>query len=116
MLVLFRQIDTPIKEVNMRSKTPTLPPPMYQLVDRELMAKLMERTGDGKKVSHRALAEAAGCAAHSTIGFLLDGTQESVPMDVAHGITRRLGVGVLVLFQPPHGSDAYEALLQAVGA
>lgn len=86
-----------------------MPPPMYELIDPELLRKLMERTGDGKPVSHRTLAKAAGCS-HGTIGWLLDGTYPCVPFDVAHGMTRRLGVGVLVLFAPPHCADISPSL------
>ena len=94
--------------------TYSTPPPMYQLVSPELMRTLMERTGDGKKVSYRDLARSAGCS-HGTIGSLLDGTTDSVPVDVAHRMTDRLGVGVLILFQPPHGAVVNSAPLSAVG-
>jgi hypothetical protein len=110
MLHSSKQMDESPKEVNMAA----MPPPMYELIDRELLRKLMERTGDGKPVSYRALAQAAGCS-HGTIGGLLDGTCPCVPVDVAHGITRRLGVGVLVLFAPPHYVDI-SMTLSAVGA
>ena len=104
MLLTSKQMDETSREVNMAIAASSGSSAMYRLVDRDLFRRLMCRTGDGRKVSHRDLAEAAKCAT-GTIGFLLNGTQEAVPMEVAHGITRRLGIGVLVLFEPPHCAD-----------
>lgn len=92
-----KQIGNPPKEVDV------IAPPhvYYRLVSVDLLRTLMERTGDGARVSIRNLADSAGCH-HNTINALLQGRQNSVPMEVAHGICDRLGVGVLVLFAPPH--------------
>lgn len=73
--------------------------PMYRLLDRDLLRRLMQRTGDGAGVSVRDLATAVGIP-HGTVGNLLTGTQQSVPSAVAHAIARRIGVDVLVLFAP----------------
>jgi DNA-binding Xre family transcriptional regulator len=75
----------------------------------------MQRTGTGQSVSHRELADAVGIP-HQTIGQLLSGAQQSVPMVVAHGICDRLGVGVLVLFAPPAHAAHITPLISAVSA
>lgn len=72
----------------------------YTLRDRQLLRKLMEHPGRGTPYSTRTLATAVGCH-HSLIGRLIDGTQETCDLDLAHGITEKLGVAVLVLFVPP---------------
>lgn len=94
MLLLFKQINTELQEVNMREG-----PTMQRLMQREALTVLMGRTGDGTPVTIRQLAEAAGCS-KSTINALQTGVQLSVPDDVAKGITQRLGVDLLVLFAP----------------
>lgn len=72
----------------------------YAVRDRELLRRLMEHPGRGTPYSTRTLATAVGCH-HSLVGRLLDGTQETVEMDLAHRITETVGVAVLVLFAPP---------------
>ncbi|MGW3570181.1 helix-turn-helix domain-containing protein [Streptomyces sp. NPDC000941] len=72
---------------------------MYKLLEPDLMQRLMRRTGTGAKITIRELAEAVGVP-HGTIGNLLTGEQESVPSDIAHRITRKIGVDVLILFAP----------------
>lgn len=86
---------------------------LYRLVDRDLLRALMGRTSTGEAVSIRDLAAAAQVP-HQTIGNLLSGAQKSVPMDVAHAITNRIGCGVLMLFAPP--LHAEWAVLEAVSA
>lgn len=72
---------------------------MYRLAaDREVLRALMKRTGNGRAVSIRGLAEAAQVH-HSTIGHLLTGEQESVPESVAQAIADRVGVDLLVLWE-----------------
>lgn len=78
----------------------TSPAPMYKLVDRDLLRRLMERTGTGASISIRALADVVGVP-HGTIGNLLSGYQESVPSDVAHRIATVIGVALLILWAPP---------------
>jgi transcriptional regulator with XRE-family HTH domain len=73
--------------------------PLYQLVDRELLARLMKRTGTGASVSVRELATQAGVS-RSTIGNLLSGSQEAVFNPAAHQIADAIGVDVLILFTP----------------
>jgi len=82
----------------------TTPAPMYRLVDRDLLRRLMERTGSGAPVSIRDLAAAVGVP-HGTIGNLLSGYQESVPADIAHRIAAQIGVAVLILWAPPAAPD-----------
>jgi transcriptional regulator with XRE-family HTH domain len=73
---------------------------MYRLVDRDLLERLMQRTGTGAPISIRGLAKAANVP-HGTIGNLLSGYQESVASDTAHRIAAALGVAVLILWIPP---------------
>ncbi|MGW2260083.1 helix-turn-helix domain-containing protein [Streptomyces sp. NPDC001780] len=69
----------------------------YRLADREVLRLLMRRTGDGRAVSIRGLADAAGVH-HSTIGHLLTGEQETAPGRVAQAIADRIGVDRPVLW------------------
>lgn len=77
--------------------------PMYELVDREdcdghtFLRLLMEHAGDGRKVSVRQLAQAAGVS-HSVIGNLLTGKSKQLPEDAAHRSAERLGVDCNVLW------------------
>lgn len=73
--------------------------PMYRLLDREHLRKLMQRTGTGAPMSIRDLA-AASRIPRSTIHALLSGAQASVPADTAHALTQAIGVDVLILFAP----------------
>lgn len=69
----------------------------YRLEDPELLRRLMRRTGDGRAVSIRGLAEAAHVH-HSTIGHLLTGEQETASGEVAQAISDRIGVDLGVLW------------------
>ncbi|MEU9576229.1 XRE family transcriptional regulator [Streptomyces chilikensis] len=69
------------------------------LHDRDLLEMIMRRTGDGSKVSTRALADAAGVH-HSVIDAVLAGRARTVSARVAAAIARRLGVDFLVLWVP----------------
>ncbi|MEV6420611.1 XRE family transcriptional regulator [Streptomyces sp. NPDC051662] len=71
--------------------------PMYRLADREVLRILMKRTGDGRPVGIRGLAEAAGVH-HSTIGHLLTGVQDTAPESVALAVADRIGVDLPVLW------------------
>lgn len=68
------------------------------LVSPDLLCQLMERTGDGRSVSVRDLADAAGCHP-SKIGHLRTGERETATQDEALAIARRLGVDLLVLWE-----------------
>ncbi|MFF2525932.1 helix-turn-helix domain-containing protein [Streptomyces liangshanensis] len=73
--------------------------PMYRLAaDRTVLRALMKRTGNGRPVSIRGLALAAGVH-HSTIGHLLTGEQVAVPEAVAEAIANRVGVDLGVLWE-----------------
>lgn len=96
-------------------------PDLYRLEDRELLRRLMQRTGTGSSISIRALADAAGLR-KSTVHNLLTGVTEAIPAADAARLTRVVGVDVLVLFSPvgrsveaPH-AEAIELEPQAVGA
>lgn len=69
----------------------------YQLEDPELLRRLMQRTGDGRAVSIRGLAQAAEVH-HSTIGHLLTGEQETASQELAQAIADRIGVDMAVLW------------------
>lgn len=78
---------------------PSAPPLRYRLHDPELLRTLMRRTGDGSRVSTRTLADAAGVH-YSLIGKLVLGEQETTSGDIAAAICGRLGVDLLVLWEP----------------
>ena len=67
------------------------------LVSAGLLCQLMERTGDGRSVSVRELADAVGCHP-SKIGHLRTGERETASEDEAKAIAKRLGVDLLVLW------------------
>ncbi|MEV5977555.1 helix-turn-helix transcriptional regulator [Streptomyces sp. NPDC052114] len=69
-----------------------------QLVSADLLCQLMHRTGDGRDVSVRELARAAGCHP-SKIGHLRTGERETAEEDEAKAIAKRLGVDLLVLWR-----------------
>lgn len=69
------------------------------LVSPDLLCQLMERTGDGRSVSVRDLADAAGCS-HSKIGHLRTGERETADEVEAKAIAKRLGVDLFVLWIP----------------
>lgn len=71
----------------------------YVLVSPDLLVQLMERTGDGRPVTVRELAQAAGCHP-SKIGHLRTGERETADEDEAPAIAKRLGVDLLVLWKP----------------
>lgn len=114
MLQVFTEMNKQFLEAYMH---PGAPP--YLLDDRDLLRRLMQRTGDGKGITVRGLAAAAGCS-HATIGKLLTGNQAYVPLATAMGITTRLGVDLLVLFTPTGRTvpvpPSELALLEAVPA
>ena len=68
------------------------------LVDPDLLVRLMERTGDGRSVSVRELADAAGCHP-SKVDALRNGRREKSTIDEALAIAKRLGVDLLVLWE-----------------
>jgi transcriptional regulator with XRE-family HTH domain len=73
--------------------------PMYRPVSIDLFRQLMQRTGDGASISVRQLAAAARVH-RNTVGNLLSGDQETFPEYAAHAMAHRLGVDLLVLFEP----------------
>ncbi|MER7801189.1 helix-turn-helix domain-containing protein [Streptomyces parvulus] len=68
------------------------------LISSDLLVQLMRRTGDGREVSVRDLAQAAGCHP-SKIGHLRSGERSTATHDEALAIARRLGVDLLVLWE-----------------
>lgn len=68
------------------------------LVSPDRLVMLMERTGDGREVSIRDLAEAAGCHP-SKIGHLRSGERATATYEEALAIAKRLGVDLLVLWE-----------------
>ncbi|MFE9845839.1 helix-turn-helix domain-containing protein [Streptomyces goshikiensis] len=75
------------------------PIPLFRLVNRELLATLMKRTGSGASMSVRELAAEADVP-RSTVGSLLSGGQEAVFYPTACQIADAIGVDVLILFTP----------------
>lgn len=94
MLYSFNSMNESFHEVNVRDR-----PVMYRIVSVDLFRQLMRRTGTGGPVTVRQLAQAAQVP-HGTVGNLLTGEQESVPEDKAHAMAHRLGVDLLVAFEP----------------
>jgi transcriptional regulator with XRE-family HTH domain len=94
MLISFNSLNESFHEVNVSPRMPT-----YRLVSVELFRLLMRRTGNGAPVTLRQLAAAAGIP-HGTIGNLLTGQQETVPQPTALALAQRLGVDLLVAFEP----------------
>lgn len=78
---------------------PHQPEPRYLLLDPDLLRKLMERTGTGHSISGRELARRVGVP-HGTIDGLLNGVTKTQPAEVAHGISRIIGVDILILWAP----------------
>jgi hypothetical protein len=68
------------------------------LVSPDRLVMLMERTGDGREVSVRDLAEAVGCHP-SKIDALRNGRRRTATQAEADAIAKRLGVDLLVLWQ-----------------
>lgn len=87
----------------MTSSVYSPPSAQWALVDRDLLRRLMERTGDGRKITTRDLADRAGIPL-GTIGKLLTGGQSTVRAEAAQGIADAIGVGVLILFAPPRSA------------
>ncbi|MGW2933987.1 helix-turn-helix domain-containing protein [Streptomyces sp. NPDC001156] len=70
-----------------------------KLYSSELLCLLMNRTGDGREVSVRDLAEAAGVHP-SKIGHLRTGQRQTATEAEAKAISARLGVDLFVLWEP----------------
>jgi hypothetical protein len=87
---------------------PLQPEPRYVLLDPDLMRRLMERTGTGHSISGRELARRVGVP-HGTIDNLLNGNIRTQPSDVAHGISRIIGVDALILWAPAGRAVPVEA-------
>ncbi|MFJ2567932.1 helix-turn-helix domain-containing protein [Streptomyces sp. NPDC087568] len=69
-----------------------------QLASTELLVLLMKRTGDGRGVSVRDLAEAADCHP-SKIDHLRNGRRQTATQAEAEAIARRLGVDLMCLWE-----------------
>jgi transcriptional regulator with XRE-family HTH domain len=93
-LLVSKQIDMMTNEVDVKLRTP-----MYRPVNIELFRQLMQRTGDGAAVSFRELATDAGVH-RNTVNNLLNGDQETIPEASARALAHRLGVDLLVVFEP----------------
>jgi transcriptional regulator with XRE-family HTH domain len=90
------------------------------LVSCDLLVQLMERTGNGRSVSVRELADASGCHP-SKIGHLRSGERSTATHDEALAIAKRLGVDLLVLWEHtgrtvPAPAEPAEAHIAAVPA
>lgn len=86
--------------------TPAQAPPLQELLDRDLLLRLMERTGRGDSVDVRKLARRAGVA-RGVVGDLVSGARKRVTYESAAAICSALGVDLLVLFAPVGRSLAF---------
>ncbi len=93
MLAVFGKLNGTLSEVNMSDA------PMCRIYDRDLLARLMRRTGTGAKLTTRDLAKVTSLP-HGTIGALLSGDQKFIAREKAERITATIGVDLLVLFVP----------------
>ncbi|MFE1344966.1 XRE family transcriptional regulator [Streptomyces sp. NPDC058757] len=73
--------------------------PKHRLVSPELLKLLMRRTGTGREVSVRDLADIVGVP-HQTIGHLTAGTRIDVDGALAHRIAAAIGVDDAILWIP----------------
>ena len=73
--------------------------PMCRIYDRDLLARLMKRTGTGARLTTRDLAKVTALP-HGTIGNLLAGDQRFIVREKAERIAAAIGVDLLVLFVP----------------
>ncbi|MEU2510505.1 hypothetical protein [Streptomyces syringium] len=94
MLVLFIETNTASQEVNMAPRDE-----LYLLPERDLLLRLMRRTGTGQRATVRQLAERADVAS-GTVGNLVSGAQNCVTHDTARAICRAIGVDLPILFIP----------------
>lgn len=75
------------------------PDPIYRLVNPDLLRTLMQRTGTGSPVTIRELADASGVS-HGTVHNLLTGKADKLTGDQAHAAAKRIGVDLLILWEP----------------
>lgn len=80
--------------------------PRHRLVNPVLLKLLMERTGTGRPISIRDLAETAQVP-RSTIGHLLTGTRVSVDSRSAHRIAAAIGVDDNILWIPVQRAEVH---------
>jgi transcriptional regulator with XRE-family HTH domain len=73
----------------------------------------MQRTGDGRKITTRELADRAGISL-GAISNLITGAQPLIRAEAAQAIADAIGVGVLILFAPPRGAHAVARIFEAV--
>ncbi|MFI6347288.1 hypothetical protein [Streptomyces sp. NPDC050560] len=70
---------------------------MCRIYSASLLRTLMQRTGTGGRLTVRTLAEIADVPL-GTLGALLSGAQQLLPMAKAHRVAAAVGVDLLVLF------------------
>ncbi|WP_367140399.1 MULTISPECIES: hypothetical protein [Streptomyces] len=92
MLKTFKQMNTPSQEVNVAARDD-----LYLLDDRDLLMRLMQRTGSGQRVTVRELAQRAAVAV-GTVGDLASGARSCVTYPTARAISRAIGVDLPILF------------------
>lgn len=85
----------PLHEVDVT--TPAQAPPLQQLLDRDLLLRLMKRTGQGDSVDVRKLASRAGLA-RGTVGDLVSGARSRVTYETAAAVCAAIGVDMDILF------------------
>ncbi|MEU5426928.1 hypothetical protein AB0H73_15170 [Streptomyces olivoreticuli] len=92
MLDSFKQMDALFQEVDMAARDD-----LYLLDDRDLLIRLMRRTGSGQRVTVRQLAKGAAVAV-GTVGNLASGAQTCVTYPTARAISQAIGVDLPILF------------------
>ncbi|MFI9200219.1 hypothetical protein [Streptomyces sp. NPDC053048] len=88
-------------ETNKLNLEVNMPPrdALYLLPERDLLIRLMQRTGTGQRVTVRELAERAEIAV-GTVGNLVSGAQNCVTPATAHAVSQAIGVDLPILFIP----------------
>lgn len=87
--------------------TPAQEPPLHELLDLDLLLRLMKRTGRGDAVDIRKLAGRAGVA-RGVVGDLVSGARTRVTFESAAAICAAIGVDLLILFAPVGRSLSFE--------
>lgn len=77
----------------------------YTLRNPKILRWCMDHPARGAPFTVRTLAALIGHRHHSTVGHLLTGERTEIDAGDARAIAEAVGVGVLVLFDPPSSPD-----------
>lgn len=84
-------------------------PPRLVVIDRQVLAHVLDHPARGVAWSLRELAGTLGCS-HATIGHLLTGRTDSIRPELARRLAEAVGVEVPVLFAPRASTDSVDTL------